>query len=98
MGSEHQYDQVLSDAAERAIRYLDAIRDRRVFPSQEALNNLRQLGGALPDQGQPASSVLKALDELGSPATVATMGSRYFGFVVGGAFPASVAAHWLADA
>lgn len=36
------------------------------------------------------------LDEIGSPATVATMGGRYFGFVQGGSVPASVAANWLA--
>src|SRR5262245_5094198 len=98
MDSEHPYDQLLRDAAERAIRYLEAIRDRPVFPSQDALSNLHQLGGALSHRGEPSSTVLKALDEFGSPATVATMGSRYFGFVVGGALPSSVAAHWLADA
>src|SRR5262244_1996549 len=34
----------------------------------------------------------------GCPATMATMGRRFFGGVIGGAFPISVAAHWLADA
>jgi glutamate/tyrosine decarboxylase-like PLP-dependent enzyme len=37
------------------------------------------------------------LDELGSPATVATTGRRYFGFVIGGTLPASLAASWLAN-
>jgi hypothetical protein len=41
---------------------------------------------------------VKLLDEIGSPATIANMGGRFFGGVVGGALPASVAAHWLADA
>jgi glutamate/tyrosine decarboxylase-like PLP-dependent enzyme len=98
VSSEHQYDRVLKDAAERAIRYLEGIRDRSVFPSQDALTNLSRLGGQLPDRGEEASSIIGALDEFGSPATVATMGGRYFGFVVGGALPSSVAAHWLADA
>jgi len=57
-----------------------------------------QLGGALSAQGQDPKSVVKLLDEIGSPATIANMGGRFFGGVVGGALPASVAAHWLADA
>jgi glutamate/tyrosine decarboxylase-like PLP-dependent enzyme len=38
------------------------------------------------------------LDEIGSPATMAMAGPRFFGFVIGGALPATVAANWLATA
>ncbi len=38
------------------------------------------------------------LDRYGSPATVATTGGRFFGFVVGGALPVTIAASWLATA
>jgi glutamate/tyrosine decarboxylase-like PLP-dependent enzyme len=43
-------------------------------------------------------SVLCLLDEVGSPATVASAGGRFFGGVVGGALPVTVAANWLAAA
>jgi hypothetical protein len=38
---------------------------------------------------------LALLDDIGSLATVAATGGRYFGFVIGGALPAGVAANWL---
>jgi glutamate/tyrosine decarboxylase-like PLP-dependent enzyme len=38
------------------------------------------------------------LDEFGSPATVATTGGRYFGYVIGGVLPAALGANWLAGA
>jgi glutamate/tyrosine decarboxylase-like PLP-dependent enzyme len=38
------------------------------------------------------------LDEMGSPATVATAGGRYFGFVNGSSLPVTLAANWLAGA
>jgi glutamate/tyrosine decarboxylase-like PLP-dependent enzyme len=40
--------------------------------------------------------VIALLDEAGSPATVATAGPRFFGFVIGGSHPVAVAANWLA--
>ena len=35
------------------------------------------------------------LDDIGSPATIGISGGRFFGFVIGGSLPASVAASWL---
>lgn len=92
------YDELLKEAAAYAQRYLQTIRERHAGVTEVALRRLTALGGPLPIYGEDPSSVLKLLDEAGSPATVGSMGGRFFGGVIGGAFPVSVAAHWMADA
>jgi glutamate/tyrosine decarboxylase-like PLP-dependent enzyme len=64
----------------------------------EAVERLSALGGPLPDTSQPPEAVFALLDEIGSPATVASAGGRYFGFVTGSSLPVTVAANWLATA
>ena len=98
MKAQYSYREVLSESIISASRYLETIQDRRVGVNQEALERLQQLGGALPIDGGDPRCVLRLLDEIGSPATVASAGGRFFGGVVGGALPVTVAAHWLADA
>jgi len=83
----------------RSIRYRVGVAERPAQPSAACLEQLREcLGGSLPDQGLSSGEVLALLDEAGSPATVGNTGGRYFGFVLGGSFPISVAANWLATA
>jgi len=89
---------LLLDAAARAVCYLDGLGTRDVAPSPEALVGLARLGLALGEEGLPPAEVLALLDEAGSPATMATAGPRYFGFVIGGSLPATLAASWLAAA
>ena len=89
---------LLEDAARRAMHYLDRLPTRRVAASPRALAALRALNEPLSDGPQPPEAVLQRLDEIGSPATTATAGGRFFGFVTGGALPVTVAAHWLATA
>ena len=90
--------ELLSDAARRAIRYLEGLGERRVFPSRGARERLSELEIDFPDGPTSPEQVLATLDEIGSPATVASAGGRYFGFVTGGSLPATVAAGWLASA
>ena len=91
-------DDLLRDVAARAGRYLEQLPERPVAAAPEAVAALERLGGALPESGSDAAEILKLLDEVGTPATVASAGPRYFGFVTGGALPASLAANWLAGA
>jgi glutamate/tyrosine decarboxylase-like PLP-dependent enzyme len=89
---------LLEEAAHRANQYLDEVTSRRVAPTEAALARLPELGGALPEESSPAAETLRLLDEIGSPATMASAGGRYFGFVIGGALPVTVASNWLATA
>jgi glutamate/tyrosine decarboxylase-like PLP-dependent enzyme len=89
---------LLRQAAERGARYLQELDSRSVFPGRDALQRLPKLGGPLPLEPSDPADVFALLDEIGSPATVATAGPRYFGFVTGGVLPATLAANWLAGA
>jgi len=89
---------LLDDAARRAQRYLADLDTRRVAPTAAAIAALAALDRPLAEQPCNAQQVLAELDELGSPATMATAGGRFFGFVVGGSLPVTVAASWLAAA
>src|SRR5215468_8883802 len=92
------FDDLLKRASERSANYIRSIAERRVFPTAQAIEALAQLGGDFSEEGLAAESVLALLDDVGSPATVATTGGRYFGFVNGGTLPAALAASWLVSA
>ncbi|HSB15002.1 MAG TPA: aminotransferase class V-fold PLP-dependent enzyme, partial [Bryobacteraceae bacterium] len=89
---------LLNDVAARAARYSGDIGRRPVAPPQSALDGLAELDTPLPVGPSSPASVLDLLDRAGSPATVATSGGRFFGFVHGGCLPAALAANWLAGA
>jgi glutamate/tyrosine decarboxylase-like PLP-dependent enzyme len=89
---------LLKQAARNAMDYLEGVHERRVAPSPEAVAKLSALRGPLPPGQTSGEAVLHLLHEIGSPATVANGGGRYFGFVNGGCVPAAMAAGWLVTA
>jgi glutamate/tyrosine decarboxylase-like PLP-dependent enzyme len=50
----------------------------------------------LPDEPVDPADVVRHMAEAAEPGLVATGSPRYFGFVIGGALPAALAADWLA--
>lgn len=90
--------ELLENTAQRAISYLENIADRSVAPAAEAVAKLATLDEPLNDGPISAEQVINLLDEVCSPATMAMAGPRFFGFVIGGSLPVTVAANWLAGA
>jgi glutamate/tyrosine decarboxylase-like PLP-dependent enzyme len=91
-------NKLLEEAARRAISYLESLGARSVAPGQEAVASLAALDQPLPAGSTDPQEVLKQLDELISPASMAMAGPRFFGFVIGGSLPVTLAANWLAGA
>src|SRR5262245_4209692 len=89
---------LLKQTADAAAHYLETIDERGIAPTPEALARLIDFDHPLQENPCAPSTVLELLDRNGSPATVATAGRRYFGFVIAGSLPAALAANWLAGA
>ncbi len=90
--------EILADASRRAVRYLEQLDARPVAPTPDAVTALQAFDEPFPEgPGDPADT-LRLLDEAGSPATMAMAGRRFFGFVIGGSLPVSLAANWVAGA
>lgn len=89
---------LLEDAAQRAITYLESLDARGVAPSPSAVARLAELDQPLAEAPSEADLVMQRLDEVCSAATMAMAGPRFFGFVIGGSLPVTLAANWLAGA
>jgi glutamate/tyrosine decarboxylase-like PLP-dependent enzyme len=88
-------DDALTAAMEAARAFLRERSSRPVFPDT-TIDALRTaLGGPLPIDPISPACVVSDLIRAADPGIVATTGPRYFGFVTGGALPATLAAEWM---
>jgi glutamate/tyrosine decarboxylase-like PLP-dependent enzyme len=89
---------LLRETADLAADFLESLPERPVFPAFPDADDhdlLDQFGGPLPEAPEDPRQILTDLATHGGDAAVATPGPRYFGFVIGGALPAALAADWL---
>jgi glutamate/tyrosine decarboxylase-like PLP-dependent enzyme len=89
------YERLLQRTYELAVEFLRGLRDRPVGRPVDFANLLEAMGGPLPLCGEDSLQVIEHLSRVADKGLVATTGPRYFGFVIGGAHPSSVAAEWL---
>ena len=88
--------ELLKRTNELANNFLDGVVDRpvaRPVEFDQLLLEMRAEG--LPIDGDDPKQIIEQLANLADRAVVATAGPRYFGFVVGGSLPVTVAADWL---
>ena len=86
---------LLERAKNHAVDYLRGLTTRRAAASGTREEILAALNVPLHDRGERPADVIDAIAATGATATMASAGPRYFGFVIGGSYPVSVAADWL---
>lgn len=84
--------EIFNQAHQYSYEYLENVFERNVYPTEEAIKNLFIFDEELPSNSANAKDVIEQLNKYGSPATTATLGGRYFGFVCGSAVPVGLAA------
>jgi len=98
MSEENKVRMLLEDAAQRGIAYRESCERRSVVPLPDAVADVSRFMEPLPENGTADDEVLALLDQVGSPASMAMAGPRFFGFVIGGSLPVTVATNWLTTA
>ncbi|MBA2517070.1 MAG: aspartate aminotransferase family protein [Solirubrobacterales bacterium] len=87
---------LLHDVADRAADWLEELPHRPVGPACTPAE--MDVSDSLQDDSLPVDRVIAELAREAAPGLTAMGSPRYFGFVIGGAHPAGVAADWLASA
>ncbi|HEX6255763.1 MAG TPA: pyridoxal-dependent decarboxylase [Euzebyales bacterium] len=88
-------DLLLDHVRAHAGRHLASLDERPVRPAADTAELREALGGPLPDGASDPVDVLDLLAATAERGTIATSSARFFGFVVGGALPAAMAADML---
>ncbi|HEY5049276.1 MAG TPA: pyridoxal-dependent decarboxylase [Acidothermaceae bacterium] len=92
------YDAALDRAVVHAKAWLDSLPDRDVPPRLSADEIAPSFAGPLPDGPTDPAEVIELLAALAEPGLMAMPSGRFFGWVIGGALPAALAADWLTSA
>ncbi len=89
---------VLEVAAAHAAQYLDSLPIRAVAATTPLVELQRRLAKPLPEKGMADQLVIDELVRDCEGGLMGSTGGRFFGWVIGNALPAAVAADWLTSA
>ena len=86
---------VLERVHEEATGFLDGLNNRRVAARTDVDGVANALRRPLPDEGAEPLEVIEELIAGAEPGVVAMPSGRFFGWVIGGVLPVTLAADWL---
>lgn len=94
----HPNNEFLADVFRKAIEYLNSLSGANVgiSPSKEKLFSM--IDTELPEHGVSPAAAMKSLIDGVENGLIRSGSPRYFGFVIGGSTPVSIAADWLTTA
>jgi len=96
---EDEYRDALEAAHRHALSWLATMRDRPIRPDTDADSILARLDPQLHEAGLSSSAaVIDELAEAAGPGLIAMGSPRFYGLVIGGTYPAAMAADWLVSA
>jgi len=93
-----EYGAALDAAHRHAARWLASVQERPIRPDLDVDAVLARLRRDLPEEGTDAATVVEELADATEPGLMAMGSSRFYGFVIGGTYPAALAADWLVSA
>jgi len=93
-----QYRHALDAAHRHALNWLESMPDRAIRPEADIEDVLRNLDHAMREEGADPAAVVEELAQAAGPGLIALGSPRFFGLVIGGTYPAALAADWLVSA
>ncbi len=90
--------ELLQAAAQLAIEYVGGSDERDAAPTAEALAALCVFDEALPEKSTDPAEALRMLSDIAGPATMASTGPNYYGFVNGATYPVALGTAFLVNA
>lgn len=88
----------LQIALEESLKHLENLDESPVAPTADLATLRSRMAKQLTDAGLPPEQVISELVNDSAGGHLACAGGRFFGWVVGGAVPAALAADWLTSA
>ena len=95
VAEQTEEQKVLQRVLDETAGYLEGLGERSVAARTDVEGVAAALGGPLPEEGTDALTAIEELIAGAEPGVVAMPSGRFFGWVIGGALPAALAADWL---